>query len=120
MIMERDLPVRVSLGPRWQLMFVDLHIEMLSGTRYQHLVSPIIDNVHTIAMQITNVVDNPGMKECAGGAGTEQLGIINTKFWFGYQAVSFGDYMEPINEINCSPAGAATAYTSGSYWLIVE
>ena len=59
MLIERDLPVRVSLGPRWQLMFVDSHIEMLSGTQYQHLVSPIIDNVHTIAMQITDVVDNP-------------------------------------------------------------
>ena len=45
---------------------MDLHIEMLSGTWYQHLVSPFIDNAHTIAMQIIDVVDNQGMKEYAG------------------------------------------------------
>jgi hypothetical protein len=72
-------------------MFVDLHIEMTSGTWYQHLVSPIIDNAYTIAMQIIDAVDNPGMKEYAGGVGPEQLGIINTKFWFGYQGNRFGD-----------------------------
>jgi len=75
------------------LMFVDSHIEMTSGTWYQHLVSPIIDNAHTIAMQIIDAVENPGMKEYAGGVGPEQLGIINTKFWFGYQADRFGDFI---------------------------
>jgi hypothetical protein len=74
-------------------MFVDSHIEMTSGTWYQNLVLPIIDNVHTIAMQIIDTVDNPGMKEYAGGVGPEQLGIINTKFWFGYQANRFGDFI---------------------------
>jgi polypeptide N-acetylgalactosaminyltransferase len=81
-------------------MFVDLHIEMISGTWYQHLVSPFIDNVHTIDMQIINAVDNQGMKEYAGGVRPEQLGIINTKFWFGYQADRCGDYMEPIDASN--------------------
>ena len=75
------------------LMFVDLHIEMLSGTWYQHPVLPIIDNAHTIAMQIIDVVDDRGTKEYAGGVGPEQFGIFNTEFWFGYQANRFGDYM---------------------------
>jgi hypothetical protein len=74
-------------------MLVDLHIGMTSGKWYQHLVSPIIDNAHTIAMQIIDAVENPGMKEYAGEVGPEQLGIINTKFWFGYQADRFGDFI---------------------------
>jgi len=75
------------------LMFVDLHIEMISGTWYQHLVLPIIDNAHTIVMQIIDAVENLGMKEYASGVGPEQLEIINTKFWFGYQADRFGDFI---------------------------
>ena len=69
---------RVATGQ--VLIFVDLHIKIISGTWYQHLVLPIIDNVHTIAMQIIDTVDNGGMKEYAGGVGPEQLEIINTKF----------------------------------------
>ena len=89
----RSRPTGAKMATGQVLMFVDLHIEMTSGTWYQNLVSPIIDNAHTIAMQIIDAVDNPGMKEYAGGVGPEQFGIINTKFWFGYQANRFGDFI---------------------------
>ena len=56
------------------LMFVDLHIEMLSGTWYQHLVLPAIDNAHTIAMQLIDVVDDWGTKDYAGGVDRNSLG----------------------------------------------
>lgn len=79
------------------LMFVDSHIEMMSGTWYQHLASPIVENPHTIAMQLIDVVSDLGTKDYGSGVGPEQLGIVNTEFWFGYQADRFGDYGEPIH-----------------------
>jgi polypeptide N-acetylgalactosaminyltransferase len=82
------------------LMFVDSHIEMLSGTWYQHLASTIVENPHTIAMQLIDVVDDLGTKDYGGSVGPEQFGIVNTEFWFGYQADRFGDYTEPIDPGN--------------------
>jgi GT2 family glycosyltransferase len=79
------------------LMFVDSHVEMLSGTWYQHLASAIVENPRTIAMQLIDVVDDLGTKDYAGTVGPEQLGIVNTEFWFGYQADRFGDYAEPMH-----------------------
>jgi len=79
------------------LMFVDSHIEMLSSTWYHHLAVPIIENPHTIAMQTIDVIDDLGTKDYGSGVGPLQYGIVNTEFWFGYQADRFGDYSEPID-----------------------
>ena len=79
------------------LMFVDSHIEMLSSTWYHHLAIPIIENPHTIAMQTIDVIDDLGTKDYGAGVGPLQYGIVNTEFWFGYQADRFGDYSEPLH-----------------------
>jgi len=78
------------------LMFVDSHIEMLSSTWYHHLAIPILENPHTIAMQTIDVIDDLGSKDYSSGVGPLQYGIINTEFWFSYQADRFGDYMNPL------------------------
>jgi hypothetical protein len=78
------------------LMFVDSHIEMMSSTWYQHLAVSIVENPHTIAMQLIDVISDLGTKDYGSGVGPEQFGIVNTEFWFGYQADRFGDYGEPI------------------------
>jgi len=80
------------------LMFVDSHIEMLSSTWYHHLAVPIIENPHTIAMQTIDVIDDLGTKDYGAGVGPLQYGIVNTEFWFSYQADRFGDYMESLHE----------------------
>ena len=79
------------------LMFVDSHIEMLSSTWYHHLAIPIIENPHTISMQTIDVIDDLGTKDYGAGVGPLQYGIVNTEFWFGYQADRFGDYGEPLD-----------------------
>ena len=91
------------------LMFVDSHVEMLSGTWYQHLVVPIVENPRTIAMQTIDVIDDLGTKDYGSGVGPLQYGIVNTEFWFGYQADRFGDYGEPID-----PPGSGWIKTR--YW----
>ena len=78
------------------LMFVDSHIEMLSSTWYQHLAVPIMENPQTIAMQTIDVIDDLGSRDYGSGVGPLQYGIVNTEFWFGYQADRFGDYNEPL------------------------
>ena len=80
------------------LMFVDSHVEMLSSTWYHHLAVPIIENPHTIAMQTIDVIDDLGTKDYGAGVGPLQYGIVNTEFWFSYQADRFGDYMESLHE----------------------
>ena len=82
------------------LMFVDSHIEMESSTWYHHLVAPIMENPHTIAMQLIDIIDDLGSKQYGDGVGMGQYGIVNTEFWFGYQGDRFGDYMEPIDPSN--------------------
>ncbi len=82
------------------LMFVDSHIEMESSTWYHHLVAPIMENPHTIAMQLIDIIDDLGTKGYGDGVGMGQYGIVNTEFWFGYQGDRFGDYMEPIDPTN--------------------
>ena len=82
------------------LMFVDSHIEMESSTWYHHLVAPIMENQHTIAMQLIDIIDDLGTKGYGDGVGMGQYGIVNTEFWFGYQGDRFGDYMEPIDPSN--------------------
>ncbi len=82
------------------LMFVDSHIEMESSTWYHHLVAPIMENPHTIAMQLIDIIDDLGTKGYGDGVGMGQYGIVNTEFWFGYQGDRFGDYMEPIDPSN--------------------
>lgn len=77
-------------------MFVDSHIEMLSSTWYHHLAIAILENPHTIAMQTIDVIDDLGSKDYSSGVGPLQYGIINTEFWFSYQADRFGDYMNPL------------------------
>lgn len=81
-------------------MFVDSHIEMESSTWYHHLVVPIMENPHTIAMQLIDIIDDLGSKGYGDGVGMGQYGIVNTEFWFGYQGDRFGDYMEPIDASN--------------------
>lgn len=73
------------------LMFVDSHVEMLSSTWYHHLAGPIVENPHTMAVQSIDVMSDETGKEWGylSGRSTLQYGIVNDKFFYGYQAKRF-------------------------------
>lgn len=71
------------------LMFVDSHIEMLSGTWLQHLLLPIIENPNTLAAQTLDIINDVNWTY-GTGSGDLLYGVINDEFWFSYQRSRFG------------------------------
>lgn len=72
------------------LMFVDSHVEMLSGTWAQHLLLPILENPLTLAAQTLDIISDLDWTY-GPGSGDLLYGVINTDFWFSYQRARFGD-----------------------------
>lgn len=71
------------------LVFVDSHIEMLSGTWLQHLLLPIVENPDTLAAQTLDVMSDLDWTY-GPGSGDLLYGVITDEFWFGYQRSRFG------------------------------
>lgn len=70
------------------LMFVDSHIEMESSTWLQHLLLPIVENPHTMALQTLDIISD--LNQTYGdGSGDLLYGIVTDHFWFGYQRSRF-------------------------------
>ena len=65
--LSRLTGARAAMGE--VLMFVDSHIEMMSGTWYQHLVLPIMENPRTVSMQTIDVIDDLGTRDYSSGVG---------------------------------------------------
>lgn len=72
------------------LMFIDSHVEMLSGTWAQHLLLPILENPLTLAAQTLDIISDLDWTY-GPGSGDLLYGVINTDFWFSYQRARFGD-----------------------------
>lgn len=72
------------------LMFVDSHVEMLSGTWAQHLLLPILENPLTLAAQTLDIISDLDWSY-GPGSGDLLYGVINTDFWFSYQRHRFDD-----------------------------
>jgi glycoprotein-N-acetylgalactosamine 3-beta-galactosyltransferase len=71
-------------------MFVDSHVEMISSTWYQHLVLPILENPHTMSVQIIDIIDDTGTREYTKVGNS--YGLFNEDFYFVWQGERFGDW----------------------------
>jgi Glycosyl transferase family 2 len=70
------------------LMFIDSHIEMMSGTWAEHLLAPIVENPRTMALQTLDIISDLD-HSYGNGSGDLLYGIVTDQFWFGYQRTRF-------------------------------
>lgn len=71
------------------LVFLDSHIEMLSGTWLQHLLIPVLEHGGTLAAQTLDIINDVDWTY-GPGSGDILYGVISDEFWFGYQRSRFG------------------------------
>lgn len=83
---SRMVGAKAALGD--VLMFVDSHIEMMSSTWAQHLLAPILENPHTMALQTLDIISDLD-HSYGDGSGDLLYGIITNQFFFGYQRERF-------------------------------
>jgi hypothetical protein len=73
------------------VMFVDSHIEQIVSTWYQHLILPILEDPHTMAVQTIDVIDDTGTREYTK-VGTA-YGLVNADFYFTWQSGRFDNWV---------------------------